>query len=164
MSLIPGLLLSLPLWLTAAWYAWSAYAQVDPYRRTAEGGARIDAELFQTALHDEMYQGLRRATLRERPATSRLPVFSLSVTRDSLDALNRQLYQGGARNYVKGYVQKDAQIHKVGIRYRGEQPWQWLGPQKSLKLRVEPGDLFEETSVFNLLNDPARRASSASAM
>ena len=154
MSLFPGLLLSLPLGLAVAWYAWSAYAQVDRYRRAAEGGPRIDAELLQIALHDELYQGLRRATLRERPATSRLPLFSLSVTRDSLDALNRQLYKGGARSYVKGYLQKDAQIHEVGIRYRGGQPWQWLGSQKSLKVRVEQGARLDGTSIFNLLNDP----------
>ncbi len=155
MSLFPGLLLSLPLLLTAAWYAWSAHAQIDRYRRAGEGAPPVDAELFQIALHDELYRDLRRLTLPERPATSRLPLFSLSVTRHSLDALNQQLYtDSSTRSYVKGYVQKAGLIQEVGIRHRGGQPWQWLGAQKSLKFRMGRDELLDGTRVFNLLNDP----------
>lgn len=154
MRLRQGLLVSLPLLLTAAWYAWSAYAQMDRYRRAEKSARPIDTELFHIALHDELYRDLRRVTLPERPSTNRLPLLSLAVTRDGLDALNQQLSRDSARTYVKGYLQKDGQTHEVGIRYRGGQPWQWLGVQKSLKLRIDRGDLLEGTRIFNLLNDP----------
>ena len=154
MSLPTGLLMSLPLLLATGWYAWSAYAQLDRYHRASEPGAPFDAELFQIALHDELYRDLRRLTLPERPATSRLPLLSLSITRDNLDKLNQQIHETGERGYVNGYLQKDGQMHEVGLRYRGGQPWQWLGPQKSLKLRIDRGDLLDGTRVFNLLNDP----------
>lgn len=154
MRLSQGLLLSLPLLLIAGWYAWSAYAGLDRYRRSEKGAPEIDAELFQIALHDELYRDLRRVTLPDRPAASRLPLLSLAVTRDGLDALNRQLSTDGPRNYVNGYVKKDGQTHELGIRYRGGQPFQWLGAQKSLKLRIDRGDLLDGTRIFNLLNDP----------
>lgn len=149
-----GALLSLPLILTVIWYAWSAFAQIDRYQRATEDRAPWSFELFQLVLHDELVRDLRRFTLPERPANSALPTFDLSLNRDAFDALNAQLYSKDERRYVKGYLQKDGDIHPVQTRYRGSKPWHWLSVQKSLKLRTESGHLIDGARIFNLLNDP----------
>ena len=154
MSRSTGLLCSLPLLLAVAWYAWSAFAQLDRYRRVAEEEVPWSLELFQIGLHDELVRDLRRLTLPEPPVDSPLPTFALSLTRDNFDALSQQLYSSQERTYVKGYVQKDGVIHPIRLRYRGSKPWHWLGAQKSMKLRLGIGDLIDGTRVFNLLNDP----------
>jgi hypothetical protein len=153
MGAVTGLLLSLPLVLTVAWYGWSAFAQVDRYKRGTEDVAPWTMELFQIALHDELLRDFRRMSQSERPANSTLSTFALSLNRDNLDALNGQLY-GAKRSYVNGYVQKDGVIHEVQARYRGSKPWHWIGNQKSTKLRLDRGDLLDGTRIFNLLNDP----------
>ncbi len=154
MSRSTGLLCSLPLLLAVTWYAWSTFAQIDRYSRVAEEQVPWSLELFQLALHDELVRDLRRLTLPEPPQDSPLPTFALSLTRDHFDALNQQLYSDQERTYVKGYVQSDGIIHPIRLRYRGSKPWHWLGTQKSMKLRLDIGDLIDGTRVFNLLNDP----------
>jgi hypothetical protein len=154
MSLPTGVLISLPLLLVVAWYSWSAYAQVDRYLRAVDDVAPWSLELFHIALHDELARDLRRVTLVERPATSALPTFSLSLTRDNFDKLNQQLYSRGRRPYVNGYIKKDGVVHDVEVRYRGSKPWHWLGAQKSLKFRLKRGDLIDGAQIFNLLNGP----------
>ena len=154
MSWSAGVLLSLPLLLAVVWYSWSAYAQIDRYHRVADEVVPWSMELFQLSLHDELMRDLRRLTLNEPAAKSPLPTFALSLSRDHFDALNQQLYGGEKRGYVKGYLQKDGTIHEVQVRYRGSKPWHWLGAQKSMKLKLERGDLINGTRVFNLINDP----------
>ncbi len=149
-----GAVVSLPLLLAVAWYAWAAYAQLDRALAAAESQAPWSFELFHIALHDELGRDLRRLRLPERPQPSPLPTYALSLTRANLDALNAQLYRASERSYVKGYAQKDGDIHGMEARYRGGQAWHWQGVQKSMKLRVDKGDLIDGTRVFNLLNDP----------
>jgi len=45
-------------------------------------------------------------------------------------------------------------MREVRIRYRGSKSWHWLGPQKSMKVRLDSGDLIDGTRIFNLVNDP----------
>src|SRR6266850_1644716 len=116
MGLVGGVLLSLPPLLGVGWYAWSAYAELDRYRRASDDAVPIDAELFQIALFDELHRDLRRMAVHDRPSDSKLPVYDLSIAREDLDALSEQLYSDKARGYVKGYVRKDGRIHEVGIR------------------------------------------------
>ncbi len=154
LSLATGVLFCLPLLLAITWYLWSAFAQIDRYRRTSADAIPWDAELFQLALHDELLRDLRRISLPERPATSSLPTFDLALSRDQYDALNQALYEDGERGYVDGYLQKDGIVHDVKVRYRGDKGWHWLGAQKTMKLKLDKGDLLDGTRVFNLINDP----------
>ena len=149
-----GVLLSIPAVLVVLWYMWSAFAQVDRYRRGTDDRLPWSLELFQIALHDELTRDFRRMSQPERPSDSALPTFALSLDRVNLDALNSQLYGDGKRSYVNGHIQKDGTIHDVQARYRGNKPWHWIGNQKSIKLRLDRGDLIDGTRIFNLLNDP----------
>ncbi len=148
-----GVVLALPLILGVIWYAWSAYAQMDRYRRAVKKEAPAwTLELFQLALHDELVRDFRRLAMPERPHDSSLPTFELSLTRDSLDSL-RDTSKKGSEAYVKTLVRKGREMHEGRIRYRGDQPWHWIGAQKSMKVRLDRGDLMDGTRVFNLLND-----------
>jgi hypothetical protein len=149
-----GALLSLPILLVATWYGWSAFAQIDRYAGGTADEVPWSLELCHIGLHDELVRDLRRLLLDEAPTHDPLPTFALSLTRASLDQLNKQLYTDAGREYVDGYVQKDGVIHEIRLRYRGSKPWHWIGLQKSMKLRLQRGDLIDGTRVFNLLNDP----------
>jgi CotH kinase protein len=154
MRLGSGLVLGLPVVLVVGWYAWSAFAQVDRYRRAVESAPALDLELFQLALHDEIERDLRRLMLPERPAQTALPTFEVSLTRANLDALNARRSKEGKDSYVAGLLRTGGEVHEARLRYRGGQHWHWLMPQKSMKVRLDSGDLVDGARVFNLINDP----------
>ena len=154
MRLAAGVLASLPVLLLAAWYAWSAYARLDRARSAADDAPSPSLELYQIALHDELTTDIRRWRLPARPAASPLPTFAVSLGRADLDELARPLGVGDDRPYVAGWVREGGAAHEVRVRYRGTRPWHWLGPQKSMKLRLPSGDLIRGARTFNLLNDP----------
>src|SRR5688572_268236 len=55
-----GVVFALPIAIVAFWYAWSAYATIDRYRRAADRKQAITLELFQIALYDELTRDLQR--------------------------------------------------------------------------------------------------------
>lgn len=149
-----GLVLALPVALGVVWYAWSAFASIDRYRRTTKDAPPLDAALFQLALHDELVRDWRRMTLPARPADSALPTFELSLNRENLDLLaDTRNKRDGAAGYAAAFVRTRRKTYPAELRYRGGQHWHWIGPQQSLKLRFERGELIDGTRVLNLLND-----------
>jgi hypothetical protein len=155
LGLLPGLILAAPLLVGTLWFAWSAWASVDRYRRAMGEKGGVDLSLYQIALYDELHRDLKWLTLPARPDHGGLPTIALSLSRDNLDRLDQQLAQDGESNeYVKGLLEKDGRVHEVNVRYRGEQAWQTLGAQKSLKIQLKRGDLLDGIRTFNLLNDP----------
>ena len=154
LSLASGLFLAAPLVVGTLWYAWSSYTTVERYRRAVDDKGSVGLELFQVALHDELVRDLRALTLGERPVVGRLPTYELSLSPADVDLLTAQLGAKGAKTYAKGLLRVDGGVHEVEVRYRGEQPWHSLGVQKSMKIKVDRGDLVDGMRVFNLLNDP----------
>ncbi|MCK6547470.1 CotH kinase family protein [Myxococcota bacterium] len=154
LGFVSGLFMALPIAIGTAWYAWSAFASLDRNRRISDPKRAIDAELFHIALHDELVRDVERLKLAERPTRNALPTMSLALSRGSLDELYAPAGKGAEPAYVKGHLEHDGKVHDVKVRLRGEQPWHLLGTQKSLKVRLDPGDLVDGVRVFNLLNDP----------
>ncbi len=151
-SLPSALAMSAPLWLLVGWYAWSAYARFDRYRDAAEPNEPLTLQAFQVALHDELSQDVRRMLLPDRPEHPTLPTFELSLSNAELDALER-VPPDPDQDWVKGSLRTNGKAHDVRIRQRGERHWHWLGPQKTLKLKTDRGDLVEGVESFNLVND-----------
>ena len=154
----PGLLLSLLPLFFAGWYAWSAYAGLDRYLRApGSGGGKITAELFQIALHDVLLQDVRTMQLPSRPASGRIPTYELSLSREDLDALNQswgsENKRSGASEYVQGSLRVGSGVFDVRVRGRGRRHWMWINPQKSIQVRLERGELVDDTRVFNLFNE-----------
>jgi len=153
MSAFSGVVLVLPVLLGVAWYAWSAFARIDLYRRSSKDAPALDGELFQIALHDELTRDWRRLLLPGRPTDSPLRTLEISLPRESLDALDPTGTRKGGAGYVKGFLRSQGRAYEMRLRYRGGQHWHWIGSQKSMKVRLDRGDLLDGTRVFNLLND-----------
>ena len=153
LPLAPGAVLSLPIALLVAWYAWVAWVDVDRYRRAAKDAPPLDAEVFHIALHDQFARDWRRLTLPARPADSTLRTMELSLTRENLDILyDTRKKKDGAAGYAEALLRERKTTYPIRVRYRGGQHWHWIGPQQSMKVRLD-GDLLDGTRVFNLLND-----------
>ncbi len=147
-----GLIASLPLASLAGWYAWSAFADLDRYRRASGYATPIDIETFQVAMHDIVSRDLDRV-LHPRPAdVSRLRTLDLALPPASLSAVMSAEKNAG---YMPGFVRVADNVLPVEVRRRGARPCHWLGPQKSLKLRALRGDLVFGSRVFSLINDAA---------
>ncbi|MBI3179815.1 MAG: CotH kinase family protein, partial [Deltaproteobacteria bacterium] len=156
-----GLILVAPLLIGTLWYVGKAYLYVSRYERAlgpsgAKSKSSVDLELFQIALHDALVRDLLRLKQPDRDPKRSLPTLSISLTRESLDALARENEpdESEPATYAKGLLEKDGKVHEIKVRYRGEQPWHLLGAQRSMKIRLERGDLLDGVRVFNLWNDP----------
>ncbi len=145
--------LSLPLILGTLWYVWSAYAELDRYRRGVGAAQKVDAELFQLFLHDELDRDIKRMLLPGRPPESALPTFELSVAPADVETVMSKPSQGDGKGYVKAFVRRGGRAHPGKVRLRGKRHWHWLGHQKSLKIRLATGELIDGVRVFNLIND-----------
>src|SRR5689334_22829310 len=125
-----------PILIGLAWYSWATFATIDRYRRLMAPDQKIDAELVQITLHDEIVRDLRRLLVSERDDRLRLPTVSLVLKRSSLDQLSSVPSDEGEANYVDGLLEKDGKVHEIKVRYRGDQPWHVLGTQRSMKIRL----------------------------
>ena len=142
---------SLPLLLLLAWYAGSAWVRFDRYRRASGAKITLNAELLQLFMHDEMHRHIRRFSLAPSPGT--LDSVELSIPADGMQALEDDARSSGKRRYVKAFLRRSGQTHKVRIRLQGRRHWHHIGVQKSLKVRAEKGDLIDGLRTFNLVND-----------
>jgi hypothetical protein len=86
-SLLPSLVICLPGVLLALWYAWSAYAQLDRYRRAARHKGPIELEMLQIALYDQLKSDLRRMWMAPPPNPSQLDAYVLHLTRQDFSTL-----------------------------------------------------------------------------
>jgi hypothetical protein len=152
---LPATLLCLPGLLLCAWYGWLAFSNLDGYRRFVEPGRPLEAAEFQIALHDVVAADLRRLTMPPPPEPSRLEHFAFHMSSDDVDALFGDPGRALERGYVKAELEIGGRPREVEVRVRGSQHWHVLGRQRSLKIRLPQGDLYDGHRVFNLINDPS---------
>jgi hypothetical protein len=147
-------LLCLPGLLLCAWYGWKAFSTFDTYRRFADPERELTVADFQLALHDVMSRDFRRMTMRPVPGKSRLERIALRMSSESLDELFGGRTPDQARPYVPCEIDLGTKLQPAEVRLRGSRHWHVLGEQRSLKVRLPPGDLFQGHRIFNLINDP----------
>jgi len=145
-------LVCLPGILLCAWYGWNAFSSFDTYRRFAEPGYELTLADFQLALHDVVSRDLRRMALDPAPEDSKLERFALQMDSDSLEAIYGS--DGAEQRYVPATLDLGSRLQPVEVRLRGSKHWNVLGEQRSLKIRLPAGELYDGHRVFNLLNDP----------
>ncbi|HSA21964.1 MAG TPA: CotH kinase family protein, partial [Myxococcota bacterium] len=155
----PATVLALPLVLLAAWYAWRAFASLDSYRRAADPDHELRLEEYQLALHDALRHDLRRFGMPGPPRRPRVPHLELHLSNANLAALEAGALLPEKRPYVKARLVRGGRREKIKLHLRGTQPWHWLNPQKSLKLKIDDDDAvagraFLRGKVLNLVNDP----------
>jgi hypothetical protein len=144
----------LPAALLVAWYAWGAFAQVDRYRRAVDGPPPLSVETLHIALHDLLESDIRRMLMSPPPDPSSLYTYRLRVSRHDWDELVDSAAVENDRPYVAAKLEHDGQLLDAEVRLRGDRFWHVGGTQKSLKVKLEKGELIRGHRIFNLLNDP----------
>ena len=144
----------LPAALLVAWYAWSAFARVDRYRRAVKETAPLRLETLHIALHDLVDSDIRRMLMPPPPDPSSLYTYRLRVNRDDWDKLVDSADVEDDRPYVDAKVELDGRLLDAEVRLRGSRHWHVGGTQKSLKVKLDKGELIQGHRIFNLLNDP----------
>src|SRR4051812_2849434 len=143
-----------PAALLVAGYAWSAFAQVDRYRGAVNETSPLALETLHIALHDLLDSDIRRMLMSPPPETSSLYTYRLRVNRHDWDTLVDSVDIEDDRPYVEAKVEHDGRLLDAEMRLRGSRHWHVAGMQKSLKVKLEKGELIQGHRIFNLLNDP----------
>lgn len=143
----------LPGMLLVAWYAWNAYAQLARYRRAVREEAPLALETLHIALHDQLEADIRRMLMDPPPDSSPLHTYRLRVRREDWRTLIDSAEPGEARPYVEAKVEHDGRLLDAEVRLRGDRHWHTGGAQKSLKVKLDKGELIRGHRVFNLIND-----------
>lgn len=144
----------LPAALLVAWYVWTAFATLDRYRRAVGETAPLQLETLHIALHDQLESDIRRMLMAPPPDPSSLYTYRLRVNRDAWGTLVDSAHAKGDRPYVEAKVEHDGRLLDAEVRLRGSRHWHIGGTQKSLKVKLEKGELIHGHRIFNLLNDP----------
>jgi hypothetical protein len=150
----PSLVICMPGVLIVLWYAWTAFARVDHYRRAVAEKGRLSLETFHISLHDQLDTDIRRMLMSPPPDPSALHTYRLHVGRSDWETLLDSAEHSLARPYVDGKLENDGKLLNAEIRLRGSRHWHVEGPQKSLKIKLDKGELIEGHRIFNLINDP----------
>jgi CotH kinase protein len=152
-SLLPSLAICLPGALLALWYTWSAYAELDRYRRAVRQRGSFELETLQIALYDQLEADIRRMWMAPPPNPSQLDAYVLHLTRQGYSTLEESA-EGSERPYVDAKLEHDGRVLDAKVRLRGGRHWHVEGAQKSLKVKLDKGELIGGQRVFNLINDP----------
>lgn len=151
---LASILMSLPGVVLVLWYAWSAFSRVAAYRRAVSEEGPLALETLHIALHDQLESDVRRMLMPPPPDPSRLPTYRLRLQREAVGTLLDSAESTGDRPYVDGKVEHDGRLLDAEVRVRGDRHWHTLGAQKSLKVKLEKGELIDGHRIFNLINDP----------
>ncbi len=143
-----------PAALLVVWYAWTAFAQVDRYRRAVKDAPPLTLETLHIALHDQLDSDIRRMLMAPPPEPSSLHAYRLRVNRHDWDALVDSADIESDRPYVEAKVEHEGRLVDAEVRLRGNRHWHVGAMQKSLKVKLEKGELIQGHRIFNLLNDP----------
>ncbi len=86
---------------------------------------------------------------------SPLKTFEITINPKDLQKLNSNLPKSG-KSFVNAYlkISGENRVRKVKLRYRGDNNFHWLYPQKSLRIKLQNGDLYDMQTQFNLINPP----------
>ena len=149
-----SVIMCLPALLLVGWYAWSAFAQIDRYRRAVHESSPLTLETLQIALFDQLESDIRRMLMSPPPDPSSLYTYHLRIKGDDWDKLVDSAELDRGRPYVDGKLELDGRLLDAEIRLRGNRHWHLGGAQKSLKVKLDKGELIQGHRIFNLLNDP----------
>lgn len=89
---------------------------------------------------------------------SPLKTFHISVRQADIDLLNSNLPMSGKEQYIDGSLKisddGSNKIHDIKIRYRGDNNFHWLYPQKSMRIKFKGKNSYHMEKSFNLVNPP----------
>lgn len=139
-----GLILALPGLMLGLWYAWTAWASLAVY--SASEKTAIDPTLFRIRLHDLALEQLQR--LQAPRVSVPLPGLEISVKSGRLPELLKP-----DQPFLPARIDFGTQTYKhAAVRLRGQKIWHTASAKKSLRVKLDAGDLFEGNRLFNLKN------------
>lgn len=97
------------------------------------------------------------ATIPINDQDSALKTFRFTLDQKDLDMLNEDLPTSGKDHDIQAYLlvsDEPDKIRKVKLRYRGDNTFHWLYPQKSLRIKLAKNDIYNMEKSFNLINPP----------
>ncbi len=155
MRLLSGVVLAAPALVLCFWYIAVALAAHYRHARAVDVVEPLSLHVFHLHLHDRLTHDRRRLLMPDALGESSLPTYELRISNSGLDQLDQTLPPGdGDAYYVDAHLIRGNDIYPVKVRYRGRKPWHWNAPQKSYKVRMQGGNLFDGRGTFNFVNTP----------
>lgn len=157
-SLKSALVICLPIVILICWMAADAYLE---YRRFVDIACRGNApsfnlDIMHLFLRNHMVKAFVSATAPEMPNHDNLPTIQMSIAREHLAELNKDLPQSGKSNDYRAYVKYDGKSYTVKARYMGDNHWHWLYDQKSWRIKTKKSKLIEGSRKLNIKNPRTR--------
>ena len=146
------MLISVPVLLLCAWCAWTAYANLDVYRRAAYPNRDLSIEDFHLSLHDLLNTWSGNLLLSNSNARSTLPEFKIHLKNAQLQTITSD--HSGKGKYVDGVLSQAKKNIRIKLRQRGHRHWHHLGIQRSLKLRFGKDGGKQGLKALALINEP----------
>ncbi len=157
--LLPISALLLLLLLVALQYPIRALSTYAVYKNKVNEELEFSAELFYFLMENELKKDKQKffATEVQSDNLSQLKTFRFTIDPKDIKSLNVNLPESGRDHYVDAYMQVSdhhKKIQKVSLRYRGDNNFHWLYPQKSLRIKLSKKDTYNMEKKFNLINPP----------
>ena len=155
MRLVSGVVLAAPAVAMCFWYVAVAVAAHYRHARAVGVDEPLAVDVFHLHLHDRLTHDRRRLFMADALGDSPLPTYGLQINNSGLDRLNRTVPpEDGPAYYVGAHLVRGNDVYPVKVRYRGRKHWHWNNPQKSFKVRMQGGQLFDGRATFNFVNTP----------
>ncbi|WP_157950305.1 CotH kinase family protein, partial [Vallitalea okinawensis] len=112
----------------------------------------ISIESLREGYHDVFKHAYNSLTISNNPSNnSDLNSYYLNVDPNEFKSLSNDLPQSG-EEYIDAYMKYEDEMHKVKLRFRGDNTWHWLYDKKSFRVKTKKDDLVEGVRKFNFVN------------
>ena len=116
----------------------------------------LNKDRFLFFLKKELKYEYMKLTAKSVLEDSKSPLksFKITINPKDLQKLNSNLPQSG-KKFVDAFlkISGDKKVRKIELRYRGDNNFHWLYPQKSLRIKLK-NSLYDMQREFNLINPP----------
>ena len=159
-KLITALTIIAPVIAIILSYSYFAYIDFLNLQRAINIGPRpVETELttdrFKKMLRNRVKQEISRFNISDRVENSPLETYKIYAKPKDIAELNANLPASG-KTFIPGYLvtSTDTSIKKIKLHYRGTIPTHWMYKQKSLRIKLDKGNLNHMERTFNLINPP----------
>lgn len=155
-KLFPAVLISLLILSIFAGIASSALTVFYEHKKAVFKRMELSLDSYHFFLKDSLNDLKIRFTSSSPSLKSQLKSFYLTIDRESIDELNSDLPRSGKEKYYKAYMKVGAQgdVLPIKLRYRGDNLFHWMYPQKSLRIKLGGEHLYDMQRKINLVNPP----------
>ncbi|WP_157950242.1 CotH kinase family protein, partial [Vallitalea okinawensis] len=112
----------------------------------------ISIENLREGYHDTFKEIYNSFTTNNNPTRySDLKTYYINVDVNEYNSLSTNLPESG-QEYIDAYMRYEDKMHKVKLRFRGDNTWHWLYDKKSYRIKTKKDDLIDGIRKFNFVN------------